>query len=467
MGRKYLTEAELEKVRANPYVAKASAANISYTADFKRLVRRELLEGKNIMDIFRDAGFDVAALGWPRISHFKQKIMEFADPDFKEKGKLITKEAPLKESTDEDDIETLKKRVRWLEHQLAYIQQEVEFVKKNSDGRYGGEETMGIETTPEVKFSLIYEATKRDNNMLSISEMCRIAGVSRSGYYAWLVAAPNRQKRDESDAADFDLIMNAYRFRGYAKGARGIHMRLLHVGTRMNLKKIRRLMKKYGLVCPIRKANPYRRMASEMGTSNVADNIVKREFHQGSRKVLLTDITYIFFDGGRCYLSTILDAMTHEILAYKLSESLDVSFVIQTVVDLVKKHGCALDNETIIHSDQGCHYTSRAFIQKLKDEEFVQSMSRRGNCWDNAPQESFFGHMKDEIAERISHLTNFSYVRKVVDDWMDYYNNDRYQWDLLKLSPTEYFEYLTTGIYPLPVYERESYSRGAAPNPEV
>ena len=69
--------------------------------------------------------------------------------------------------------------------------------------------------------------------------------------------------------------------------------------------------------------------------------------------MLLTDITYIFFDGGRCYLSTILDAMTHEILAYKLSESLDVSFVIQTVADLVKKHGCALDNETIIHSDQG------------------------------------------------------------------------------------------------------------------
>lgn len=326
---------------------------------------------------------------------------------------------------------------------------------------------MGIETTPEVKFSLIYEATKRDNNMFSISEMCRIAGVSRSGYYAWLAAAPNRQKRDESDAADFDLILNAYRFRGYAKGARGIYMRLLHVGTRMNLKKIRRLMKKYGLVCPIRKANPYRRMASEMGTSNVADNIVKREFHQGPRKVLLTDITYIFFDGRRCYLSTILDAMTHEILAYKLSESLDVSFVIQTVADLVKKHGCTLDNETIIHSDQGCHYTSRAFIQKLKDEEFVQSMSRRGNCWDNAPQESFFGHMKDEIAERISHLTNFSYVKKVVDDWMDYYNNDRYQWDLMKLSPTEYYEYLTTGIYPLPVYEKESYSRGAAPNPEV
>ncbi len=75
--------------------------------------------------------------------------------------------------------------------------------------------------------------------------------------------------------------------------------------------------------------------------------------------------------------------------------------------------------------------------------------------------------MKDEISEQISHLTSFSYVRKVVDNWIDYYNNDRYQWELLKLSPAEYYEYLTTGIYLLPVYENEPDSRGSAPNPEV
>ena len=77
-----------------------------------------------------------------------------------------------------------------------------------------------------------------------------------------------------------------------------------------------------------------------------------------------------------------------------------------------------------------------------------QSMSRKGNCWDNAPQESFFGHMKDELAEKIPNWTCFADVQRSIDDWMDYYNNDRYQWDLAKLSPNEYYRYLTTDRYP-------------------
>ena len=316
---------------------------------------------------------------------------------------------------------------------------------------------MGIQTPAEVKFNLIQKAISADNNVLNISEMCRIAGVSRSGYYNWIDKAPERHQREEKDKADFDLILEAYRFRGYAKGARRIHMRLLHVNTRMNLKKIRRLMKKYRLFCPIRKANLYRKMAKAMQTSNVAQNVVAREFLKyGARKVLLTDITYLFYRNGRCYLSTILDAYTREILAYQVNEDFDVSFVLNTVDRLIEKHGAALDDETIVHSDQGSHYTSLAFIQKLRDLNFVQSMSRKGNCWDNAPQESFFGHMKDEIAYEISKRQTFGEVSALVDDWMDYYNNDRYQWELLKLSPAEYFEYTQTGFYPLPVYQKSN-----------
>ena len=76
-------------------------------------------------------------------------------------------------------------------------------------------------------------------------------------------------------------------------------------------------------------------------------------------------------------------------------------------------------------------------------------MSRRGNCWDNAPQESFFGRMKDHIEHRLKDCTEFLAVKAVIDDWMDYYNNERYQWELAKLSPNEYYEYITTGIYPI------------------
>jgi len=194
-------------------------------------------------------------------------------------------------------------------------------------------------------------------------------------------------------------------------------------------------------------------MAKALATNDVAPNVVKRQFQQKPHKVLLTDITYLFFDTGKCYLSTILDAFTHELLAYRVSLSLKVDFVLETVDQLIVLHGSTLDNETIVHSDQGCHYTSYAFIGKLKDAEFVQSMSRKGNCWDNAPQESFFGHMKDEIRGEIAACKTFDEVQARVDDWMDYYNKDRYQWDLLKLSPQEYYQYLQTGIYPLPVYK--------------
>lgn len=282
--------------------------------------------------------------------------------------------------------------------------------------------------------------------------LCEIAHVSRSGYYNWVNSEDMRNKKESHDQKSFELILHAYQYRGYDKGARGIYMRLIHMDPPiiMNIKKIRRLMKKYNLFCPIRRANPYRRLANALKTNNVADNILNREFKlHGPRMVLLTDITYITYNNTRCYLSVILDAFTKEVLSYALSASLEVDFVLETVNILVEKHGISLSSETLVHSDQGCHYTSYSFIQILKDKQLRQSMSRRGNCWDNAPQESFFGHMKDEID--LSKCKTFNDVNDIIDDWIEYYNNDRYQWNLAKLSPVEYYQYVKTGEYPLKI----------------
>ena len=294
---------------------------------------------------------------------------------------------------------------------------------------------MILNDNTSYKFQIIYEMVKSENNVLSVSMLCDIAQVSRSGYYRWVNAAEKREELEERDRKDFELILIAYQYRGYDKGARGIYMRLLHMNPPiiMNVKKIRRLMKKYNLFCPIRKANPYRRMAKALQTNNVADNILNREFREhGPRMVLLTDITYIPYNNTRCYLSTILDAFTKELLAYVLSQSLEVDFVLETVNILIEKHGISLSAQTLVHSDQGCHYTSYSFIQILKDKNLRQSMSRRGNCWDNAPQESFFGHMKDEID--VSGCKTFEEVKNIIDDWIDYYNNDRCQWNLALVS---------------------------------
>lgn len=303
-------------------------------------------------------------------------------------------------------------------------------------------------------FEIIYNTMQNSNNPFSVKELCAIAGVSRSGYYAWVKAAPIREQQELQDQADFELILAAYKMHGYTKGARGIYMALIHMETPviMNLKKIRRLMHKYHLVCPYRGPNPYKQMARALKTSNVAENLLQREFEcYGPRMILLTDITYLPYNGTFAYLSTILDAFTKQVLSYVISDSLAVDFVLETVNKLIDEHGISLHAETIVHSDQGCHYTSHNFINILHSKNLRQSMSRRGNCWDNAPQESFFGHMKDHLKEKITDCTAFSEVKLIVDDYIDYYNNRRYQWKLAKLSPNEYYKFITTGIYPLDI----------------
>jgi putative transposase len=310
-----------------------------------------------------------------------------------------------------------------------------------------------IAVPAQAKYRIIQEMMQRAGNLLNITWLCDSANVSRSGYYHFLETEELRLLREEHDRKDFELIVKAYQYRGYQKGARGIYMRLLHLNppVNMNIKKIRRLMRKYGLRCPIRKANPYRRMAKAIETATVAPNLLNREFEsRGPRKVLLTDITYIINSKvPRCYMATFIDACTKELLAWTLSKSLEVDFVLEAVNQLIDKHGISLTTETLVHSDQGVHYKSVKFVQLIKDSNLRQSMSRKANCWDNAPQESFFGHMKDEID--LTGCKTYREIENVVSDWTDYYNNDRYQWDLAKLSPIQYYQYIFTGVYPLSI----------------
>ena len=171
--------------------------------------------------------------------------------------------------------------------------------------------------TSSSKFQLIHELVSREDNVLTITELCSIARVSGSGYYNRVNSKDKRDEQERKDRHDFELILEAFSHRGYDKGVRGIHMRLLHMDPPilMNVKKISRLMHKYNLICPIRQANPYRRMAAALKTNNVADNLVNREFEEhGPRSILLTDITYIPYNGTFAYLSTIIDAFTKQVL---------------------------------------------------------------------------------------------------------------------------------------------------------
>jgi putative transposase len=280
-------------------------------------------------------------------------------------------------------------------------------------------------------------------NMLSY--LCKIAGVSRSGFYNYFSskAQIRRNILEKKDAIVKNNILKAYNFKRRKKGARQIKMTLEgQFGIIYNLKRIRRIMRKYEIICPIRKANPYRRMMKATKEHTVLTNLLNREFKQNvPGKVLLTDITYLFYGNGKkAYLSTIKDSSTNEILAYNLSDRLTLDIATNTIRKLINNRRVKLTKDAFIHSDQGCHYTSPIFQNLLKTYKLGQSMSRRGNCWDNAPQESFFGHFKDEAY--IKSCKTLDELRKEIREYMIYYNNYRYQWALKKMTPVQYRNHL-------------------------
>lgn len=242
-------------------------------------------------------------------------------------------------------------------------------------------------------------------------------------------------------------------------------MRLRHQGVAMNRKKIQRLMRKYNLNCPIRKPNPYKRMAKAKQEHAMKPDLVGRRFKtNGPRSILLTDITYLFYgQRQKAYLSTVKDAYTNQILSYAISDSLEIDFVLLTIERLLTDHKIQRNKKTLVHSDQGVHYTSIKFQTLLEEAGLRQSMSRRGNCWDNAPQESFFGHMKDELHE-LEDCRTFSELQAIIDDYMDYYNNDRYQLQLAKLSPNQYEIFVKTGVHRL---GQAFHSRLVLPAPSI
>lgn len=274
--------------------------------------------------------------------------------------------------------------------------------------------------------------------------MCKLAKISRSGYYNYFSFIA-KEKRDEQKIKDEqirDIILKAYHFKNRKKGARQIKMTLsTQYKITYNLKRIRRIMKKFDIKCPIRRPNPYKRMAKATKEHSVLPNMLNREFKQGiPGKVLLTDITYLFYgEGKKGYLSTILDASTNEILAYNVTDHLRLDLAIDTLHNLKKRH-VKLHKDAFIHSDQGVHYTSPKFQAVVKKYKIGQSMSRRGNCWDNAPQESFFGHLKDEAA--IKDCKTLEALKKEIKEYMNYYNKYRCQWNLKKMTPVQYRNHL-------------------------
>jgi putative transposase len=273
--------------------------------------------------------------------------------------------------------------------------------------------------------------------------LCRTAGVSRSGYYAWLKKTEQHAIREEQDYLDYLLLKSIYDAHRGKIGYRGFYMVLMELlETPMNHKKILRIMRKFNLFAKIRRANPYKQIAKATQEHAICPNLLNRRFQQDEPgKVFVTDITYLPNRSGKmAYLSAVKDVASGEMMAYEVTTSLTMEIVYRTLKKLKEALDGNVHPEAMIHSDQGFHYTHPEYQQRVKELGLTQSMSRRGNCIDNAPIESFFGHFKDEVDFR--QATSLSELKALVDDYMDYYNGTRKQWNLKKMTPAQYRSHL-------------------------
>ena len=277
------------------------------------------------------------------------------------------------------------------------------------------------------------------SSSFSTKTLCCVASVSKSGFYYHL---NNKDNKDIIDYKSYLLIKMVFNRKKERIGARGIKMDLENVGIVMNLKKIHRIMNKYSLVCTVRTINKAR-VSLQRNKENIAvDNVLNRQFNQKTPYTFTsTDITYLKHKDRFSFLSVIKDLATGEIVSWRLSKVMNLDLVLNTIDDLEKyfKTNNLNLSSLLVHSDQGFQYTNRLYHQKLKELNITQSMSRRGNSVDNAPIESFFGHMKDEVDYKD---LDFVQLRDLIDEYMIEYNYKRKQWGRRRLAPVFYRNYL-------------------------
>ena len=277
----------------------------------------------------------------------------------------------------------------------------------------------------------------------NITALCVLAGINTRTHYQWRKGATQREKRKADDDALEALIRIHSGNRLGILGYRSLTMKFKEKGLIVNHKRIARVMRERGLLGHIRRARSASGMVHKGEEHAVVPNLVRRMFDPmllWPYRVFGTDITYIpISDATLAYLSVIKDFCTGEIVAYALSLRPDTELVLRTLDMFV--HTVALPDRLggILHSDQGCTYTAKSYQIRTRNAGLNPSMSRRGNCIDNAPTESFFGHMKDELPK--AKLT-YSALCKWVDEYMLYYNTERRQWNKEKMTPVGYRDHL-------------------------
>ena len=441
MGKHYFTDKEVQELRENKYVKKVSNKAITYTDAFKSHVILELESGKSTKLIFHEAGFDVSVLKERRITSSVQRWQkQYSDGGFgrlRDTRRQGSGRPRKKERTIEEENAYLRTKVQ-------YLKEELELVKKFDaiERRAKSKDRL----TSSEKFELIRILNQKSG--FKITYLIKIAEVSKSGYYNYISEESeyHRYKKFERETKDIKRVVDKFNEYKFKKGSRQIKEQLETDGILMNLKKIKRIMRENNLTTKVTRINPYKRMMKAIEENSYAPNTLNRQFkeyHPGD--VILTDITYLYYGKSqKAYLSAIKDPVTNQIVGHAVSQSLKMDFVIESFEQMMNNPDFTLNSKAISHSDQGAHYTSKRYRDYLSFHELVRSMSRRGNCWDNAPMESFFGRFKSETS--FKDIFTLKDLKAYIDKYIHYYNNIRKTPVTKNMTPNNYRNHILQTI---------------------
>jgi len=283
-----------------------------------------------------------------------------------------------------------------------------------------------------------FEFMKEHSSEFSIKEMSRVLEVSRSGYYESNSRHPSNTAVENADLLEkIKDIFEEYR---KVYGYRRVWDELLDLGYRTGKHRVARLMAQNNL----RAFQPAKFIPQTTDSNHdfpVAPNLLKQNFHfERLNEVWTSDITYVRVGNTWCYLCVVIDLCNREVIGWSFENNMKTLMVIAALKRALNKRG--YPKGVIFHSDRGVQYACKDFRDFIEEIEFKQSMSRKGNCYDNAPTESFFHTLKVEEVYRKKYL-NFDIAKRNIFDYIEvFYNRKRKHSKLDYLSPIQYVEKL-------------------------
>lgn len=437
MSKKMYTDEQVRELKENKYIRNCSNIYLSFTNEAKVKAIALWNSGLNSNEVFRALELPEyiikskiptkSMVRWRRIVLEKWiNVLSLSQKWWKKGAKTNKCDTDIKKLTKDQ-------RINYLETKIAYLEQAnnvLEWVKKKI-------------LTKSKKFSIIYWLSSKYN----INILCFLAWVSISWYYAYKIRVKKGITQEDREKKDYEIIEELVLKWRRRDWYRTITMKLYKEWVKMNHKKVHRIMRKYNLLSRVRKLNPYKNIFKATTEHRKVENILNREFRWLEPfKKLWTDISYIRYNNSYLYLSVVKDMVSWEILSDYLWTNLSMDLINKTInkLHILKNKKNISFDWCIIHSDQWTHYTHPIFSSWVKELWLIQSMSRRWNCLDNAPTESFFWHMKDELD--LSWCKSVDEAKEHMSNYIFYYNNSRPQWNRNKMTPVAYRKHLLSKI---------------------